>query len=104
MPYKLEYLPAARQDILDMVRYVSTQLQNPSAAARLAERLVAAAENARRMPYAHPAYLPLRPLRHAYRRILVGKYLLFYWVTEETQTITVARVLYAKRDLPRLLD
>ncbi len=35
MPYKLEYLPAARQDILDMVRYVSTQLQNPSAAARL---------------------------------------------------------------------
>ena len=40
MPYKLEYLPAARQDILDMVRYVSTQLQNPSAAARLAERLV----------------------------------------------------------------
>ena len=101
MPYKLEYLPAARQDILDMVRYVSTQLQNPSAAARLAERLVAAAENARRMPYAHPAYLPLR---HAYRRILVGQYLLFYWVTEETQTITVARVLYAKRDLPRLLD
>ena len=33
--YKLEYLPIARKDMLDIVRYISQDLKNPDAAKRL---------------------------------------------------------------------
>ena len=33
--YKLEYLPVARKDMLEIVRYISRELQNPDAADRL---------------------------------------------------------------------
>ena len=34
--YKLEYLPVARKDMIEIVRYISRELQNPDAADRLA--------------------------------------------------------------------
>ena len=83
--YKLEYLPVARKDMLEIVRYISGELQNPDAADRLAVELVDA-------------------LKHEYRKILVQNYLMFYWVDEEKKLVTVARVVYAKRDYGRLLE
>ena len=38
--YNLEYLPAARNDMLEIVRYISWKLKNPDAAERLADELV----------------------------------------------------------------
>ena len=32
--YKLEYLPVARKDMIEIVRYISRELQNPDAAVR----------------------------------------------------------------------
>ena len=60
--YKLEYLPVARKDMLEIVRYISGELQNPDAADRLAVELVDAAESVLTFPYATPAYQPIRPL------------------------------------------
>ena len=95
--YKLEYLPVARKDMLEIVRYISGELQNPDAADHLAESVLT-------FPYATPAYQPIRPLKHEYRKILVQNYLMFYWVDEEKKLVTVARVVYAKRDYGRLLE
>ena len=47
--YKLIYLPAARQDMVDIVRYISRVLGNPISAERLAETLIEAG------PSAHPS-------------------------------------------------
>ena len=98
--YKLEYLPVARKDMLEIVRYISGELQNPDAADRLAVELVDAAESVLTFPYA----TPIRPLKHEYRKILIQNYLMFYWVDEEKKLVTVARVVYAKRDYGRLLE
>ena len=100
----LEYLPVARKDMIEIVRYISRELQNPDAADRLAVELVNAAESVLTFPYAAPAYQPIRSLKHEYRKILVQNYLMFYWVDEEERLVTVARVVYAKRDYGRLLE
>ena len=63
-----------------------------------------AAEGVLLFPYATPTYQPIRPLKHEYRKILVQNYLMFYWVDEEKKLVTVARVVYAKRDYGRLLE
>lgn len=101
--YNLEYLPIARQDLVGIVRYISRELLNPAAAERLTDDLMEAAEGIRRFPYAHPAVVPIRPLSHEYRKLRVKNYLLFYWVDERTHRVTVARVLYARRDYEKLL-
>ena len=95
--YKLEYLPVAQRDMVEIVRYISGELQNPAAADRLAMELVNAAESILTFPYALPAYQPIRPLKREYRKILVQ-------VDEEKKLVTVARVVYAKRDVARLLE
>lgn len=102
--YKLEYLPVAQRDMVEIVRYISGELQNPVAAERLAMELVNAAESVLTFPYALSAYQPIRPLKREYRKILVQNFLMFYWVDEEKKLVTVARVVYAKRDVARLLE
>ena len=102
--YKLEYLPVAQRDMVEIVRYISGELQNPTAAARLAMERVNAAESVLTFPYALPSYQPIRSLKREYRKILVQNFLMFYWVDEEKKLVTVARVVYAKRDISRLLE
>lgn len=102
--YKLEYLPIACQDMVEIVRYISGELENPAAADRLAEELIEAGDSIPAFPYANPAYTPIRPLKHEYRKLLVQNYFMFYWVDEDKQLVTVACVIYARRDFEQLLE
>ncbi len=101
--YQLEYLPLARKDMVDIVQYISRDLCNPDAAAKLAEELVKAAESVLTFPYENPVHMSIRPLKHEYRKIIVKNYIMFYWIEEKTKTVTIARVLYYKQNLKRLL-
>lgn len=102
--YRIEYLPVARQDMIEIVQYISQELQNPIAANQLAMELIEAGDGIPRFPYANPSYTPIRPLKHEYRKLLVQNYIIFYWVDEAEQLVTVARVVYARRDYDRLLE
>lgn len=102
--YKLEYLPVARRDMIEIVRYISQELQNPTAADQLAMELIEAGDSIPKFPYANPAFIPIRPLKHEYRKLLVQNYFMFYWVDEVKKLVTVARVIYARRDYERLLE
>lgn len=102
--YNLEFLPIARKDMVEIVRYISKTLSNPAAAERLASEMIAAGDRLRLFPYAHPVHMPIRPLIHEYRKMLVQNYLMFYWVNEEEKRITIARVIYARRNYELLLE
>lgn len=102
--YKLEYLPVARRDMIEIVRYISQELQNPTAADQLAMELIEAGDSIPKFPYANAAFIPIRPLKHEYRKLLVQNYFMFYWVDEVKKLVTVARVVYARRDYERLLE
>ena len=101
--YKLEYLPIAMQDMIEIATYISRELCNPSAAEKQSVKLIEACESLVQFPYANPVYHPIKPLKREYRKILVGHYLVFYWVDEEKKHITIARIIYAKRDYSPLL-
>lgn len=102
--YNVEYLPSAMQDMVGIALYIARELDNPSAAERIAVRLTEAGESLRDFPYAQPAYIPLRPLKHEYRKLLVENYMMLYWVTELEKRVTIARVLYARRNHAKLLE
>lgn len=102
--YDLVYLPAARRDMVEIVRYISRELNDPRAAGHLRDELIEAGERIPRFPYANPVYVPVRPLKREYRRLLVRNYCMFYWVDEAEKLVVVARVVYARRDYGRLLE
>ena len=102
--YNVEYLPSAVQDMVEIVLYIARELNNPAAAERIAERLAEAGESLRDFPYEQPAYTPLRPLKHEYRKLLVENYMKLYWVSETEKRVTIARVVYARRDYTKLLE
>ena len=101
--YDLQYLPSARKDMVEAVRYISETLYNPAAAEQLAVELIGAGDSILTFPYANPVHMPIRPLNHEYRKLRVHNYLMFYWVDEERKLVTVARVIYARRNYEKLL-
>ena len=101
--YKLEYLPLAQNDMVGISKYISHELKNPTAAISLAEKMVTAADQLTSFPYINQVYLPIRPLKNEYRKLLVDNFIMFYYVTEKSKLVTIARVIYAKRDCEKIL-
>ena len=102
--YKLEYLPRAHNDMVEIVSYISHELKSPSAADRLSDKLVESIEKMMEFPYANPAYIPIRPLEHEYRKMIVDNFIVFYWVDEEKKHVTIARVIYHRRNLETVFE
>lgn len=76
MTYKIEYLPIARRDMVDITKYIGVKLANPNAAEKLAEKMVESAESLASMPYKFPIYTPVKPLKHEYRKMIVQNYIM----------------------------
>ena len=87
--------------MVDIAKYIGVKLENPEAAERLAEKMIEAAEKLTDMPYKCPVYIPVKPLRHEYRKLIVQNYIMFYWVDEDKKLITIARVVYSGREIGR---
>ena len=102
--YKVEYLPLAMQDMIEIASYICHTLENPDAAEKLAEELVSAENTLEKYPYKNRVYHPVKDLTHEYHRVPVGNYGMYYWIDEDTHTVTIARVIYQRRDIDRLLE
>ena len=102
--YKLEYLPVARHDMVEIVKYISHVLYNPSAAEKLAEEMIQAAERLTELPYIYPVHRTIKPLKQEYRKLIIKNYILFYYVDEKEKKVVVARAVYSRRDYEKLFD
>lgn len=102
--YTVEYLPIAKNDMVDIVKYISNDLQSPLVAEKFAVEMIEKIEGLSLLPYRNSVYFPVRQLKKEYRRLQINNFIAFYYVEEETKVVTVARVLYNKRDFQRILD
>ena len=98
MKYAIAYLPSALEDLKEIVRYIAHTLQNPKAAERLGLEIIKKTDLIADFPYSEPRYTPIKPLEYEYRKLLVKNYFVFYRIDETKKTVTVARVIYAKRN------
>jgi len=101
--YAVVLQPQVRQDLLDVSAYVANQLKNPSAAERLSDRLMQGIEPLSSFPSRCPLHVSSRRIKSEYRRLRIDNYLVFFTVSEEFETVTVARVLYARGSVDRWL-
>lgn len=102
--YTIEYLPVAKNDMVDIIKYISNDLQSPLVADRFAEEMVEKIESLSSFPYSNSVYSPVRKLKKEYRRLQIKNFIAFYYVDEKTKVVTVARVLYNKRNISGILN
>lgn len=101
--YKIEYLQTALADIKEIATYISKELSNHEAAIKLTEKIIEAANSLSDFPYGRPVYYPIRKLDHEYRTMLIDNYTIFYWIYEEKKRVIIARVIYSKRNLSKII-
>jgi addiction module RelE/StbE family toxin len=101
--YELTYLPIAKQDISEIIMYISDQLKAPKAAMDFLDALEHSILLLQEFPYAHKIHRLLKPLKEEYRLLPVKNYAVFYLVHEQDKIVEIHRVLYAKMDLNRIL-
>ncbi|MDR1571898.1 MAG: type II toxin-antitoxin system RelE/ParE family toxin [Clostridiales Family XIII bacterium] len=97
MKYKVIFLPGANRDIASLADVLTPY---PNRARRIFQEMERKLEQLKDNPFMWTTY-------HAnpkYRRINLEDHALFYVVGEDSHEVRIYRVIYAKRDIPTLLD
>ena len=97
--YKLEYLPSATTDILEIDAYLYEL--SPVAADKFADAIQQLTETLINHPLMYQIYEEDDYFRCM---ILPYKYRLFYHVTKETKTIKIHRILHGMRNIKSIMD
>ena len=97
--YKIEYLPIASRDIIEILEYIKTD--NPQAALQLLNELDSNISNLESFPYIGVVLKDFRLNRLGYRMLIVDNYLVFYVVLDDV--IEIRRIIYGKRKYDFLL-
>lgn len=104
MKMSLVYTLRAQQDLKNIYEYIAYSLQSPQVAQSMSNRLMQAARSLEDMPERNPLYRE-EPWHSQGIRFLPAKnYLLFYTVNKETNTVSIARILYGGMDISRQLE
>lgn len=103
MKYSVEYLGLALDDLKEIVAYISDNLGSPDSANHLAKSIIERVSLLSDFPYTYAVYIPIHPLSHEFRKMLVQNYSVFYWIDETRKTVTIARILFNRRDFLSIL-
>lgn len=96
MGYSVIWLAAAQKDIHDILTYIAAE--NPRAAALYIQGLRTAGDGLADFPNIG------RPFNSRYRVTVHRNHLLFYRVDTASQSVEIAHVLDARRDVDAIID
>jgi toxin ParE1/3/4 len=100
--YKLVFLPMAEDDLTEIVLYINNQLQNPTCAMSVMNRIRDAIFERSKAPESFQKHESAKNRPDTYYRINVGKnYSVFYVV--KGNIMEIRRILYSARDIESLL-
>jgi addiction module RelE/StbE family toxin len=99
--FEIRYLKTAECDLYNIVDYVGQD--NPEAAETLLEKIDFTISHLASNPYMGVVPRDTRLKEKGYRMLVVGKYLVFYVVKEETNIIQIRRVIHGTRKYDFLL-
>ncbi len=101
--YKLEVLSLAKDDIYNIISYISKNLKNITAAKKLIKNFEESAKSIMDYPYGIPVYQAMGKLENEYRCIKVKNFLMFYTINEKEKTIIIVRIVYRKMNMKEVL-
>ena len=101
--YNVVLMAAAEMDILDAVRYISTELEEPHTAERILTRIDETIVSLEFMPERYGLVKDNYLAGRGFHATTVGNYTVFYRVNHAARRVSISRVLYARRDWQSIL-
>lgn len=103
MTYQIHITSEAEGDLQAIYEYIAFELLSFQNAATQLSRLRKEIYSLREMPERYHRYEQEPWCSRGVRRFTVGNYCVFYFPNRETRTVEVLRVLYAGRDVDRIM-
>lgn len=97
---KIVFSPEARQDLSETGDYIAYRLRNKSAARHLLTRIQDTVMSLSQFPESGTPLVLSSP-NIAYRYLICGSYMLFYYISENV--VHIDRILYGRRDYLAIL-
>ena len=97
MRYTIIQSPESKNDLDDIVHYISVRLNNAKAAADLADSYKEKISNLATAPRLYPLSDNPKLALRGYRHFSFGNYMAFYTVAEKTKTVNIVRIFYQKQ-------
>ena len=94
--YKIEFLPVAKEDIDNIIYYISYKLKNLTASRKLRDLLINSLDYIIEFPYGNPIYKPPSTLKYEYRSTRVKNFLLFYTINEDKKQLLLSEYYIKK--------
>lgn len=104
MAYDIFLTEHARDDLKGIYEYIAFELHSPNNAAGIAKGILSASKGLNTFPKRNPVYRE-EPWKSLEVRFLpYKKYVIFYQVNDNVQTVTVSRIMYGGRDIANQLN
>jgi len=103
MNYSIVTTRRAKNDLIDIGLYIAEQLHSPKAAIDLLDYIEQHILSLEQMPKKFALVSDERLANLGIRKLPVKNYLIFYFIDEQTKTVTITRILYGRRDWAHLL-
>lgn len=101
MKNKIHYSKESRRDLDEIWDYIVSEIQNPSAAERIVDRIMDEVDQLGEFAEMGAPLSSIADTESDYRFLVIGNYLAFYRVYGSD--VYVDRVLYGRRDYLRIL-
>ncbi len=103
MIFKLVVSKEATEDIEDIVLYILSELNNPSATSAFLDDVEKSYQNIIKKPWMYSLCNDYKLRNGGYRKIVIKNYLILYRINEEAEIIFVVRVVYGGRNYSELI-
>lgn len=101
MGSSISYSKAALCDLDNIWNHIAHELQNPSAAKRVVDKIMDAVDQLKVFPEMGPLLSAIAGENTGYRFLVSGSYMVFYRL--HGKNVYVDRILYGRRDYLRIL-
>ena len=101
--YRVDLAEPAENDLRDIVRYISSQLNEPTTAQSMMRTIQEAISKLETTALAHLLVRDDRLAHLGYRPLVIKNYIAFYVADEKKKSVVVDRVLYGRRDWQSIL-
>ena len=100
--WKIQYSEKANKDIRDIYEYIAFSLLEIETATKLVSNIIKTVNSLNDMPRRFPVFKNISNTE--IRSANIGNFIIFYFVEDKTQTVTIISVIYGGCDIDNILQ
>lgn len=102
MNWEIQYTEKANNDIREIYEYIAFSLLEIGTASKIVSNIIKTVNSLNEMPRRFPIYKSISNTE--IRSANIGNFIIFYFVEDKTQTVTIISVLYGGSDIDNILQ